>query len=121
MMKTSIFTAIALLIAAMSVQADDTAADNTDRNDRDQSGTIMTPMDQSNSEEDVDQVAAIRRAIIAQDQISILGQNIKVIANHGAVLLRGPVQNADEKARIAETVSKVPGVISVDNRLEIKR
>lgn len=110
-----------LLIGTAVKAADQSAADNTDRNERDRSGATLTPMDQSNSETDVELVAAIRRAIMEQDQISTAGKNVKVIANNGEVSLRGPVESENEKSRIAETVRSVPGVVTLDNQLEVKR
>jgi len=121
-MKLSILIATSLLVAAVAAQAaDGPDADNTDRNERDRSGATLTPMDQSNSQQDVDMVAAVRRSVMEQDQISITGQNVKVIANNGNVTLRGPVENEDERMRIVNAARSVPGVVNVDNQLEITR
>ena len=46
--------------------------------------------------------------------------NIKIVAAHGAVTLRGPVKSADEKARVESIVKSVAGVDSLDNELDIK-
>ena len=121
-MKLSTVLATCFLLTAMAAKAaDPPAADNTDRNERDRSGTTLTPMDRSNSEADLDLVATVRRAIMDQDRISTMGKNVKVIANNGEVSLRGPVESEDEKFRIAETVRSVPGVATLNNQLEVKR
>lgn len=119
-MKLAIFAAAGLLAAGVVHAADNPAADNTDRNERDKSGTTLTPMDQSNSSQDVDLVASVRRSIMEQEDLSTLGKNVKVIANGGNVTLRGPVENAAEKARIVAAARKVTGVSSVDNQLEVR-
>lgn len=120
-MKLPILTAISVLLTSLAANATDTpAADNTGLNDRDRSGTTITPMDQSNSRPDIDMVAAIRSAIVEQDGLSTMSKNIKVIANGGHVTLRGPVENAEEKETIAALVRTVPGVVAIDDQLEIK-
>ncbi len=121
-MKLSVLTLTSLLVTATAVHAADRpAADNTDRNDRDRSGATLTPTDQSNSKTDIDMAAAIRRSITNEDQTSVMGKNCKVIVTNGKVTLRGPVENAAEKTRIANAARAVPGVVAVDNQLEIKR
>lgn len=120
-MKLTMFAVTGLLMTASLVHAtENPSADNTDRNERDRSGTTLTPIDQSNSSQDVDTVAAVRRSIMELENLSILGKNVKVIANSGGVTLRGPVENETEKARIAEAARKVTGVTTVDNQLEVK-
>ena len=121
MKLSALLLSLLLSIAASAHSVEPTAADNTDRNDRDRAGSTLTPMDQSNARADVDLVAAVRRAIIEQDRISTTGKNVKVIAKDGEVTLRGPVESEEEKARIVETVRAVPGVTTVDNQLEAMR
>ena len=121
-MKLSTVLLTCLLSTATSANGvEQPAADNTDRNDRDRSGSTLTPMDQSNAQGDIDLAAAVRRAIVEEDRISTTGKNVKVIAKDGEVTLRGPVESEDEKAHIAETVRAVPGVTTLDDQLEVMR
>ena len=94
-------------------------ADNTDLNTRDKSGDMLTPQNQPNSDADLKVLAAVRSAIVNDDNLSIAAHNVKVMVVKGAVTLRGPVKNTNEKARIEELARKVAGVVSIDNRLDI--
>jgi len=94
-------------------------ADNTELNTRDKSGNTLTPQKQLNSESDLKVLAAVRSAIVDDDNLSMSAHNVKVMVTNGAVTLRGPVKNANEKTRIEELARKVTGVVSIDNRLDI--
>lgn len=94
-------------------------ADNTDLNTRDKSGDMLTPQNQSNSESDLKVLAAVRSAIVDDDNLSTAAHNVKIMVANGAVTLRGPVKNASEKARVEGLARKVAGVVSIDNRLDI--
>ncbi|RYY76275.1 MAG: BON domain-containing protein [Gammaproteobacteria bacterium] len=94
-------------------------ADNTDLNERDKSGETLTAQKQPNSESDIDVLAAVRSAIVDDSNLSTAAHNIKIVVVKGAVTLRGPVKNANEKARVEELTRKVAGVVNIDNRLDI--
>ncbi|MEI7037176.1 BON domain-containing protein [Fulvimonas yonginensis] len=94
-------------------------ADNSRMNRRDRSDAAVTPMKQSNSSAAVDLVARVRQAIVHDDSLSVKAHNVKVVANGGVVTLRGPVANAQEKARVERDVAGVRGVTRVDNQLDI--
>jgi osmotically-inducible protein OsmY len=95
-------------------------ADNTRTNRRDRDDRSTLPTQQSNASADVDLVANVRKAIVGDDSLSVQAHNVKVIANGGVVVLRGPVGSAQEKARVQELASGVRGVNRVDNRLDIE-
>lgn len=95
------------------------AADNTERNQRDKSGTTLTATDQSESEADRTITQQIRKEVVAADAISTDGKNVKIITVDGVVTLRGPVKTAEERTEIAGFAQKVDGVKRVDNQLEI--
>jgi hyperosmotically inducible periplasmic protein len=95
-------------------------ADNTARNEADQSGVTKTPIDQSEKQSDITITADIRREIMKADGMSINGQNVKVITDAGVVTLRGPVDTVAEKERIETLAKAVAGVVRVDNQLEVK-
>ncbi len=96
------------------------AADNTAKNERDASGDTKTSGDQSNSPEDIKITAAIRRAIVAEDSLTMTATNVKIITAGGKVTLRGPVKTAAEKTKIAELAKKEAGKATIDNQLEVK-
>lgn len=122
-MKTSCLTLA--FIAALTVSgytADNPPnADNTAKNERDRSKQTKTPIDQSNSKEDVKISADIRKAIIKDKSLSMTAKNVKIITSGGQVTLRGPVMNADEKMKIASAARTVAGAEKVTDELEIKK
>lgn len=96
------------------------AAHDTGINKRDRSDRTLTPTDQSNDTADVKLVAAVRRAVVKDDSLSMSAHNVKMIAKNGVVTLRGPVKNTAEKASVASIAKAVAGVTRVDNELDIK-
>lgn len=97
------------------------AADNTGKNERDRSGDTKTSGDQSESPEDIKITAAIRRAVVADDSLTMTATNVKIITADGVVTLRGPVKTEAEKTKIAELAKKNAGKAKVDNQLEVKK
>jgi len=96
------------------------AADNTARNVRERSGRALTPFDQGHSAADIKTTAQIRRDIIASENMSVNGRNVKIITNEGRITLRGPVDSAEEKRLIGALASKAAASGNVDNQLEVK-
>jgi osmotically-inducible protein OsmY len=109
-----------LSLFALSALAQDPAADNTSKNQRDRSGETRTSGDQSNSHEDVQITATIRRAVVKDHSLSATAKNVKIITADGVVTLRGPVQNEAEKTKIAELAQSAAGNAKIDNQLEVK-
>jgi len=95
-------------------------ADNSGINQRDRSSQMKTPTDQPNDKADIRLAAAVRRAIVKDKSLSMSAHNVKLVASQGAVTLRGPVKNADEKSKVEADAKSVGGVSSVDNELDIK-
>jgi osmotically-inducible protein OsmY len=94
--------------------------DNTERNVRDRTGATLTPDDQEEGAGDRKLSAAVRRAIVDDDSLSLNGHNVKIITHKGTVTLRGPVKNAAEKAKLQTIANNVRGVKQVNNQLEPK-
>jgi len=63
--------------------------------------------------------AAIRRAIVKDDSLSLNAHNVKIITRDGIVTLRGPVENEAERTTIGRLADKTAGIKRVDNQLEI--
>jgi hyperosmotically inducible periplasmic protein len=95
------------------------APDDTGRNERDRQDKALTPMDQSNDPADLELTQKIRKAVVADDGLSTNAHNVKIIAANGVVVLRGPVETPEEKAKIEATAVKIAGVKNVRNQLEI--
>ena len=125
-MKRILLSVICISALTLSAYAEDKksadkpAADNTAKNERDASGDTKTSGDQSESPEDIKITAAIRRAIVADDSLTMTATNVKIITADGKVTLRGPVKTAAEKTKIAELAKKNAGKATIDNQLEVK-
>ena len=109
----------ALAISAIAQDASPAAADNTARNQRDRSGDTQTSGDQANSSPATQTTAAIRRAVMGDDSLSMTAKNIKIITAGDTVTLRGPVQSAEEKTKIEQLAKSAAGGAQIDNQLEV--
>jgi osmotically-inducible protein OsmY len=110
--------------ASADERANDNAeheADNTGRNARDDEPGKLTALDQSNSGSDIDITQAIRKKVVADEDLSFNAKNVKIITLGGKVTLRGPVASREESAAIEQSARAVPGVVQVDNQIEVKR
>jgi len=122
MKRTLLALACLSAVSLAAVVADNEKAkpDNTATNERDRSGETQTSGDQSNSKDDVNTTAAIRRAVVKDDSLSATAKNVKIITANGLVTLRGPVKNDAEKAKIAELAQSAAGNAKINNQLEVK-
>lgn len=104
---------------AKDASAANVPADNTGRNERDRHDAAVTPMDQSNDPADVELTQKIRKAVVADDALSMNAHNVKIVSANGVVTLRGPVDSMDEKSKIEATAVRIAGVKNVRNQLEV--
>ncbi len=109
-----------LLGAPLAMADSHTDADNSARNERDRSGESVTSFDQSNEEADLKVVAAIRKALVAHETLSINAKNVKVVTNAERVVLRGPVKSQAEKNTIDQLAKDHADGRTVENLLEIE-
>ena len=105
---------------ALSGIAQDKPADNSARNEQDRSGETKTSGDQSNSSDDIKITAAIRRAVMKDDSLTMTAKNVKIITAAGMVTLRGPVMSANEKTKIDQLAKAAAPGAKIDNQLEVK-
>ena len=119
-MKRTILSLLCISGLTLSAVAQDTPADNSANNKRDRSGETKTSGDQSNSSDDIKTTAAIRRAVMKDDSLTMTAKNIKIITERGMVTLRGPVMSAQEKAKIAKLAKAAAPGASIDNQIEVK-
>jgi hyperosmotically inducible periplasmic protein len=118
-----------LLLISATVQAErgggiylaaGSALENTELNVRDKAGTTLTPEDQKETEGDINITAAIRQAVVKNESLSVNAQNVKIITRNGVVTLRGPVESEAENMKLQDIAKQTPGVMQVNNQLEIK-
>ena len=121
MKRTLLVLASVCALGLAATAADEkTKADNTGMNERDRSGETQTSGDQSNSSADLKITQAIRQALMKDSELSATAKNIKIITNSGHVTLRGPVKNAQEKAKVDHLARSAAGRAKIDDQLDVK-
>ena len=100
--------------------AQNAAPDNTRVNKGDTNPSQPTAGQSQNNMSDRDLAKNIRRDVVKDKSLSTYGHNVKVIAQHGTVTLRGPVHSEDEKRAIEERARKYAGDGHVQNELTVK-
>jgi hyperosmotically inducible protein len=93
-----------------------TAPDNSGQN-KDHSDTADN---QSNAKTDRQTTAQIRKAIIADKNLSTYAHNVKIITSNGAVTLKGPVKSDDEKQQVATDAATIVSADKITNELTVK-
>jgi hyperosmotically inducible periplasmic protein len=76
---------------------------------------------QSNAKADRVTTANIRKAIVADKDLSTYAHNVKVITINGAVTLKGPVKSEEEKQKIASDAASVVSADKITNDLTVKQ
>jgi osmotically-inducible protein OsmY len=128
-MKNSKRICMMSLVAALAVpglstadenQAGEYPADNSGKNVRDRDAGSLTPSDQyKGSDADVKTTQMIRKAVVADDSLSMSAQNVKIITLDGVVTLRGPVASPAEKAKVEQIAMQHAGPNKVTNQIEV--
>ena len=123
LMKRTILVLTCLsTVSLAAIGADDkTKPDNTAVNERDGSRETQTSGDQSNSSADLKITQAIRQALMKDGELSMTAKNIKIITDNGQVTLRGPVKNAQEKAKIDQLARSAAGGAKIVDQLDVKK
>jgi len=96
------------------------APDNTKANERDRAKNQPTADQAKDNLSDRELMQQIRKAIMADKSLSTYGKNVKVIAQHGKVTLKGPVHTEDERKNIEAKAVQVAGAANVTNQLAVK-
>ena len=122
-MKRTLLALACLSAFSLAALAGDEKAkpDNTATNERDRSGETKTSGDQSNSSADLKITQAIRQALMKDGELSMTAKNIKIITDNGQVTLRGPVKNAQEKAKIDQLARSAAGGAKIVDQLDVKK
>jgi len=94
--------------------------DNTAVNKRDRDRSAPTADQGKNNLSDRDLMKHIRRDVVHDKSLSTYGHNVKIIAQHGKVTLKGPVHSEDEKHSVEEHARRYAGEGNVDNQLTVK-
>jgi hyperosmotically inducible periplasmic protein len=97
-----------------------TPPDNTRTNQRDRSKAEATADQATNKTPDREIMQEIRQSITADKSLSTFAHNIKVIARHGQVTLKGPVHTEEERTAIETKATEVAGAGNVTNQISVK-
>ena len=99
-----------------------TKADNTKVDQRDRNANQATADQQKENAKDRTLTRDIRRSIMGDKSLSTYAHNIKIISQHGAVTLKGPVKSEDEKKSVvAKAVAVTGDAMKVTDQVSVKR
>jgi osmotically-inducible protein OsmY len=130
MTKTGFKLSAALVLALVSLasapltpqmaaqsSASQTAPDNSASNQN----QTKTADNAGNANSDRMTTAQIRKAIIADKDLSTYAHNVKIIVRHGAVTLKGPVKSDDEKSKVQADAASVVSADKITNQLTVSQ
>jgi osmotically-inducible protein OsmY len=83
--------------------------------------TSETADSQTNAKSDRLTTQKIRKAIMADKDLSTYAHNVKIITVDGAVTLKGPVQSEEEKQKVASEAASVVSADKITNELTVKQ
>lgn len=115
-----LFALIPLVFALGCSPQSSHAADKTGASTQGSSGTVFTPPDQYENEVDQKITQNVRKALMADSNLSASTTNIKITTDDGMVTLRGVVASAAERKGIVAKAKSVVGVKELVDQLEVK-
>jgi len=110
--------AVTLPLTAQDTQT--RAPDNSAVNKRDRNENAPTADQGKNDKSDLQLQRDIRREVVNDKSLSTYGHNVKIVASHGHVTLKGPVHSEEEKRAIEEHARKHAGEGNVDDQISVK-
>jgi hyperosmotically inducible protein len=113
------FAVVATLMLPAFSAAAQTPTDNTKVNKRDRAKGAATADQQKENPSDREITQKIRRSLMDDKTLSTYAHNVKVIAQHGQVTLKGPVRTEDEKRSVEAKATEVAGAGRVTNQISI--
>lgn len=108
---------IVLSCALGSLPAHGQQPDNSKQN-KDQSATADN---QPNAQADRTTTANVRKAIIADKNLSMYAHNVKILTRGGHVTLKGPVKSEEEKQQVATDAASAVSADNISNELTVKQ
>ena len=80
-----------------------------------------TADNQPNATADRETTAKVRKAIVADKDLSTYAHNVKIITVNGAVTLKGPVKSEEEKQKVQTDAASAVSADMITNNLTIKQ
>ena len=110
----------ALLTPAALQARQEHAQDNSAANKQERNNPQSATADQAkNNISDRDLMRRIRQDVVKDKSLSTYGHNVKIIAEHGKVTLKGPVHSEEEKQAIEQHARKYAGEGNVVNEITV--
>ena len=109
----------ALCLSTAIVVLAQTPADNTKVNSRDRAKGEVTADQQKENAGDREIASKIRKSLVSDKSLSTYAHNVKVVAQHGQVTLKGPVRSEDEKRAVEAAAAAIVGAAHVTNEISI--
>lgn len=81
--------------------------------------TAPTAGQEGLSESDRTLTTQVQGLLKNEGTVAVIAPNIQIMAQNGTVTLSGSVKSDQEKQRMESTVRSIPGVVSVNNRLQV--
>lgn len=110
---TEVPSTLNLLAQSSSAQAPDNSAQNKNH--------ANTADNQTNAKDDRQITAKIRKALVAEKDLSTYAHNVKIVTVNGEVTLKGPVQTEDEKQKVVSVASSIVPAEKIINDLTVKQ
>jgi hyperosmotically inducible protein len=118
-----IVTACLLFFSTGNVKAQQekpVTPDNTKTNKKDRSKAEPTADQGKDNASDREIMQKIRKSLMEDSALSTYAHNVKIIADHGKVTLKGPVRSEEEKATVEKKAEEVAGAGNVTSELTVK-
>lgn len=80
-----------------------------------------TADNQNNAKEDRLTTQKVRKAIIADKDLSTYAHNVKIITENGTVTLKGPVKSAEEKQKVGSDAAGVVNQDKIVDQMTVKQ
>jgi len=117
----------ATLLSSFALWAQDSgmqqgsAPDNTKMNQRDRNASEPTAGQQKENTSDRELTRQIRRALVQDKDLSTYAHNVKIVAQGGAVTLKGPVKSEEEKMAVEKKAAEAAGgADKIHSELQVK-
>jgi hyperosmotically inducible periplasmic protein len=118
--RTALLGVLLSSVGLLWAQQDTSAPpDNTKINQRDRNQSEPTADQQKENSNDRDLAQQIRRALVKDKSLSSNAHNVKVIAQNGAVTLKGPVNSEQEKQTVEAKAAQIVGANKVNSEIEV--
>ena len=121
--QTSILGCLLTVASAYGTAQDSSAQqqpapDNTKVNKRDKNKAEPTADQQKENQPDREIARKIRQSIVQDKSLSTYAHNVKIIAENGAVTLKGPVRSDEEKTAAEAKAAEIAGADKVTSQLK---